>query len=66
MNGLDICILKYFGLNWRVAEILSQIGFRGSVNTGEVVHLLVKRGNGGIIMVGFETLVPKILMKESF
>ena len=30
-NGLDICILKDFGLNWRVAEILGQIGFWGSV-----------------------------------
>jgi len=30
-NGLDICILKDLGLNWRVTKILSQIWFRGSV-----------------------------------
>ena len=30
-NGLDICISKDFGLNWRVTEIWSQIGFQGSV-----------------------------------
>ena len=32
-----ICILKDFGLNWRVAEILSQIGFRGSVQVSEML-----------------------------
>ena len=35
-NGLDICILKDLGLNWRVTKILSQIWFRGSVLTAEL------------------------------
>ena len=54
--------MKDFGLNWRVAELLSQIGFRGSVrniqlgmfyNSGQIKLNYIKPGSMEMIVVGF-------------